>query len=454
MTKLYLIFILLLLLLSCSDRNPQNPFDPEVDISVKNLTYERLAIDKIKLSWENRTSFSNGILKIDKKVENLNWQESVAVLNSNATTWADTLANINQNLKYRIFVYFDENQFNIHETNVIDNTIPAPENLTFTIVNYSGTSVDIHLFWDYDAVGIDGFKVEKNGTLLTEIIPAGTTEWIDLGLTMNLTYSYRVLAFYQMYNSAYSNNVTWSIPVPEGMIFVLGGTFDMGDHYNEGSSDELPVHSVYLDSYYINKYEVTQTEYEAVVGSNPSYFGGNNLPVEQVSSFDAITFCNLKSQQEGLTPCYNLDDWSCDFSANGYRLPTEAEWEYAARGGVNWTDDYKYSGTTNELGMYAWYSLGETHPIGTKLPNQLEIHDMSGNVLEWCWDRHDTIYYQTCQNQGTVLNPTGPGIGNYRVLRGGSWVHNGFSCRVAARNYNNFYSFVNHIGFRLARSFE
>ncbi len=119
------------------------------------------------------------------------------------------------------------------------------------------------------------------------------------------------------------------------IIFVQGGTFEMGDHYNEGYYDELPVHSVTLDDFFIGNYEVFQAEYEAVVGTNPSYFIGDDLPVEQVSWYDAVTFCNLKSQQEGLTPCYNLDDWSCDFSANGYRLPTEAEWEYAARGGAN-----------------------------------------------------------------------------------------------------------------------
>ncbi|NQV17667.1 MAG: SUMF1/EgtB/PvdO family nonheme iron enzyme [Armatimonadetes bacterium] len=235
------------------------------------------------------------------------------------------------------------------------------------------------------------------------------------------------------------------------MIFVQGGTFEMGDHYFEGDEDELPVHSVYLDSYYIGKYEVTQAEYEAVVGTNPSYFIGDDLPVEQVSWYDAVTFCNLKSQQEGLTPCYNLDDWSCNFSANGYRLPTEAEWEYAARGGVNWTDDYRHSGCheIGELPYYAWYSDDQTHPVGTKLPNQLEVFDMSGNVWEWCNDWYGFDYYSS----SPPSNPHGPDDEFGRILRGGGWGSSADGCRVAVRNssYPGL-SQYRYFGFRFART--
>jgi formylglycine-generating enzyme required for sulfatase activity len=168
-----------------------------------------------------------------------------------------------------------------------------------------------------------------------------------------------------------------------------------------------------------------------------------------------VTYCNLKSQQHGLTPCYNLSDWSCDFSANGYRLPTEAEWEYAARGGINWTDDYRYSGCheESELGDYAWYysnSSMQTHEVGTKLPNQLGIYDMSGNVYEWCNDWYDHAYYSI----SPASNPIGPVSSSYRVMRGGGWLNGASYSRVAYRlDYIPAYS-DRSIGFRLVRSVE
>ena len=248
----------------------------------------------------------------------------------------------------------------------------------------------------------------------------------------------------------------WMISLDE-MVFVQGGTFEMGDHFDEGWSQEFPVHSVTLDNFYISGYEVTQAEYEAIVGNNPAsgYGVGDNYPVYNVSWFDAVTFCNLKSQQEGLTPCYDLNDWICDFSANGYRLPTEAEWEYAARGGINWEDNYRYSGCLdeNDLMDYAWYfgnsSPNSSHEVGTKLPNQLaRCYDMSGNLWEWCNDWYDSSYYLSSPTN----NPTGPGSGSSRVLRSGSYPSDAFLCRVTFRDgieptYNHYI-----LGFRICKS--
>ncbi len=123
----------------------------------------------------------------------------------------------------------------------------------------------------------------------------------------------------------------------EIMVFIPGSTFTMGRTTGDGSSNELPLHQVTLDSFLISKFEVTQAEYEAVMGANPSsnHGIGDIYPVNNVSWFSALEYCNTLSIMEGLTPCYNLEDWSCNFDANGYRLPTEAEWEYAARGGAN-----------------------------------------------------------------------------------------------------------------------
>ena len=237
------------------------------------------------------------------------------------------------------------------------------------------------------------------------------------------------------------------------LIFVEGGSFEMGDHFNEGSTNELPLHDVTLNSFYIGQYEVTQGEYEAVMGSNPAhnYGVGDDYPVYSVSWYNAVEYCNALSIQVELTPCYNLSDWSCDFSANGYRLPTEAEWEYSSRGGVNWTDNYRYSGTTDNLGDYAWYSSNsssQTHEVGSKLPNQLDIYDMSGNVYEWCNDRYSSNYYSS----SPVDNPTGPDSGSGRVRRGGYWDGYAVGCRVANRsNYSPGYGY-HDLGFRILRA--
>ena len=180
------------------------------------------------------------------------------------------------------------------------------------------------------------------------------------------------------FDNSYSNGSRENLG---NMIFVEGGTFQMGS--NNGDSDEKPVHRVTVSDFYIGKYEVTQKEWYEVMGNNPSRFKGRNLPVEEVSWYDAVEFCNKKSKAEGLTPCYtgSRKNTKCNFSANGYRLPTEAEWAYAARGGIK-SKGYKYSGS-NTIGDVAWYisnSGSKTHTVGTKKANELGIYDMTGNV--------------------------------------------------------------------------
>lgn len=333
---------------------------------------------------------------------------------------------------------------------------PNPED------NVTSVSIYTDLSWecsdpDGDSLTYDVyFGISSNPPLVNS--GQSSTTYDPGNLNEETTYYWQIVAHddhsYSTTDDIW-NFITGTTPEPPEMIYVQGGTFEMGDHYNEGNSDELPVHSVYLDSYYIGKYEVTQAEYEAVVGINPSYNIGDNLPVESVNWYDAVTFCNLKSQQEGLTPCYNLNDWSCDFSANGYRLPTEAEWEYAARGGVNWTDDYRFSGchVSYDLLNHAWYSSNSSsqpHPVGTKLPNQIGIYDMSGNVFERCNDWYDSNYYSSSSSS----NPHGPSSGNYRIMRGGSWWSGIIRCRVAYRGYGNPDVGFSGGGFRLMRPVE
>ncbi|MDP8268478.1 MAG: SUMF1/EgtB/PvdO family nonheme iron enzyme [Candidatus Tenebribacter davisii] len=276
--------------------------------------------------------------------------------------------------------------------------------------------------------------------------------WNTIGLsgTVNLY----VKAIDTSDNETRTDIISVSIESRE-MIFVQGGTFSMGDHFNEGDSDELPLHDVTVSNFYMGKCEVTQGEWESVMGSNPShdYGVGPNYPVYYVSWYSVVEYCNALSNSQGLDPCYTINgtDISWDFSKNGYRLPTEAEWEYAARGGVNHTDNYKYSGTTDNLGDYAWYDSNSgptTHEVGTKLPNQLGIYDMSGNLWEWCWD------WYSGYTADAQTNPLGPESGIERIRRGGNWGYDAYNCRVSNRyDYDpSTASLIN--GFRLTRTAE
>ena len=218
------------------------------------------------------------------------------------------------------------------------------------------------------------------------------------------------------------------------MVYVSGGTFTMGATSEQGSDAydrEKPAHSVTLSGYYIGKYEVTQELWKAVMGSNLSYFKGDNLPVENVSWNDVQEFLRKLNAMTG----------------KRYRLPTEAEWEFAARGG-NSSRGYKYSGG-NSIGSVAWCkdnSGSRTHAVGTKSPNELGIYDMSGNVLEWCQDWYNSSYYGSSPR----TNPQGPNSGSRRVYRGGSWVTRAGNCRVSLRYYDTPANRGSGLGFRLA----
>ena len=216
------------------------------------------------------------------------------------------------------------------------------------------------------------------------------------------------------------------------MVYVKGGTFTMGATAEQGSdaySNEKPTHSVTLSDYYIGKYEVTQAQWKAIMGTNPSNCKGDNLPVENVSWNDIQEFITKLNAQTG----------------KKFRLPTEAEWEYAARGG-NQSKGYKYSGS-NKISEVAWYgdnSNSKTHPVGQKTPNELGVYDMSGNVWEWCQDRWGSY------SSSSQTNPTGPSSGSIRVLRGGGWYSIARYCRVSLRNCYSPDFRSDYYGFRLA----
>jgi len=235
--------------------------------------------------------------------------------------------------------------------------------------------------------------------------------------------------------------------IPPNMVLVEGGTFTMGDTWGDGDNDEKPTHKVTLSSFYISKFEVTQREWWEVMGSNPSHFKGDDLPVENVTWYNATDFCNKMSLKDGLNPCYIIDiKWvvTCNFDADGYHLPTEAEWEYAARGGSK-SRGYKYSGSDN-IEDVAWYddnSNEKTYQVGIKIANELGIYDMTGNVWEWCWDWYGKY------SSSSVTDPKGSSSGEHRILRGGSWGSDDGDGRIANRTGINPDSWINYIGFRV-----
>ncbi|MFA6346557.1 MAG: SUMF1/EgtB/PvdO family nonheme iron enzyme, partial [Syntrophales bacterium] len=217
------------------------------------------------------------------------------------------------------------------------------------------------------------------------------------------------------------------------MVYVPGGCYRMGDTFGDGNSSEKPVHEVCVSDFYIGKYEVTQGQWRQIMGYNPSHFSscGDNCPVENVSWNDAQNFADKLNNRTG----------------KQYRLPTEAEWEYAAQSGGK---SEKWAGTSSESSLrdYAWYdanSEDKTHPVGQKKPNVLGLHDMSGNVWEWCSDGWEMDYYKNSPRD----NPKGPADGSHRFFRGGSWSHRAADARASFRYFVRPETRNVNLGFRL-----
>ena len=304
--------------------------------------------------------------------------------------------------------------------------------------------------------------------------------------------------------------------IPDDMLYIPDGGFEMADNFNEGWSNELPLHPVLLDSFFMGKYEVTNAQYcaylnsgfgtgiyfsggvvygsgnnqrycwthSADAGSQIDYSGGvfsvrtksgrdmSDDPMVQVSWYGAAAYCNWRSQEEGKELCYDLSTWNCDFSKKGFRLATEAEWEYAARGGLShrrfpWGDTishsqanyYSYSDYSYDIsptrGYHPTWDDGVwpyTSPVGSFAANGYGLYDMAGNVWEWCNDWYDRDYY----DYSPTNNPPGPTSGSYRVIRGGAWSFGGYGSRVSDRYYGRAHPkpAPPSVGFRLALNFS
>ena len=274
-------------------------------------------------------------------------------------------------------------------------------------------------------------------------------------------------------------------PVPAGFALIPAGTFEMGDAINEGDSDELPVHDVYVSAFYMAQHETTRAQWLEVANwANSNDYDihsgggkGANHPVCYVNWYDILKWCNARSQKDGLPLCYTVNgavfktgtnsSVTCNFAASGYRLPTEAEWEKAARGGLSgkrypWGDtishgqaNYRGSGTSygnqGNSGHHPTYNDGSdpySSPVGSFAPNGYGLYDTSGNMAEYCWDRYGSRYYES----SPASDPLGPGSGAYRVIRGGTWLNHQVTLRAARRNTGSLTSRSSLRGFRAARS--
>ncbi|CAN5154611.1 hypothetical protein BH23VER1_BH23VER1_14350 [soil metagenome] len=280
----------------------------------------------------------------------------------------------------------------------------------------------------------------------------------------------------------------------DAFVLIPAGTFQMGDAFDEGTPDERPVHAVNVSAFFLQSTETTKAEWDAVRAwalengysfSNPGFGKGTDHPVHTVSWYDAVKWCNARSEMEGLAPCYHTDglhnnvyrtglvdltNRMVKWNASGYRLPTEAEWEKAARGGLqgrrfpwgdtithslaNYLSDERYPYDTSPTrGFHPDYDEGpspDTSPVGSFAPNGYGLFDMAGNVDEWCWDWYDGSYYGS-PPEADPLGPASGSLGSYRILRGGPWNWSAVVSRVTSRGKGNPLYWANFLGFRPAR---
>jgi len=331
------------------------------------------------------------------------------------------------------------------------------------VKNYELTTASITIIGDGKEIYKGDLKAETNSLVLN-----GGYEKYKINVSKS-NYSSYCKEFTKSQLSNYASElllIQLILQNNNDMVLVEGGTYAMGDAFGGEYSQDGPIHQVTVNSFYMNKTEIIQKQWKEIMGFNPSYFVGDKRPVDCVSWYQVLVYCNKLSVREGLTPCYsvkgtydvenwgaipdsvNNSDWNnvvCNWDANGYRLPTEAEWEYAARGGKS----FIYAGSDN-IEEVAWYGANsgmKSKEVGLKKANGYGLFDMSGNLHEWCWDWMDSF---SNNNQN---NPKGPASGYYKCQRGGGWNNVPKTCVVSFRYMIGLVPYHEGInmGFRIVR---
>ena len=358
--------------------------------------------------------------------------------------------------------------------------VTRAENLVIT--SFSGNG---EVTWTYPTNGVYEYRMEWSADLAQGLwcdLESGLRGIAPTGGTMRAT----VPMFYRV--KALSSE-------PTNMVYVPAGWFNMGNCMgaDDGGDNEIPVHPVYVGSFYMDKYEVSSNTWTEIYNwaltngysfSNPGSGKGTDQPIQDINWYDCVKWANARSERDSLTPCYYtssttttvyrtgeinpLPNGSVRWNADGYRLPTEAEWEKAARGGSSgyrfpWADDTISHGraTYSASDVFSYdlssggynpaYTNGPipyTSPVGSFAANGFGLYDMAGNVQEWCWDRYGGDYYETSPE----VNPAGPGATLNRVVRGGGWIGSANPCRVSNRSFFWPSDKLNYVGFRLVRT--
>jgi len=418
---------------------------PELDIPVHPLGFSATLVSnyRIDLNWQDVANNEDGFIIQRKTGEEGDWAQ-IAVLPANSTSYSDLDLASHTSYHYRAKTFNSSGNSSLsNEVYTITAGIIAPvqaeisclENGQALLSWAPSTNAAMYRIYHSDLTG-----------------PPESQDWSVLGETSGLSLALdasQPRRFY--YVSALSE-----VELPQNFVEVTGGTFSNGTS------------TVTLSTFYLDKYEVTQSSYLYVMGTNPSDFQDDpTRPVGRVSWFKAIEYCNRRSLLESLTPCYSYgsygtdpDDWpagwsdtaanhsliSCNWTSGGYRLPTEMEWMFAARGG-NLCQGYTYSGS-NDVAEVAWYYANSgmtTHPVGSKPSNEIDLYDLSGNAFEWVWDVY-AAYPSTPQT-----NPHGPASGTNRVRRGGGYNSGESYCATAYRGSASPTSSLGYSGFRVCR---
>lgn len=412
-------------------------------------------------------------------------------LDNKKWTFEITAADETANGTYTVAALDSDGREEIAQITIDDFDFTPPAKVKGVTATYSNELKVIILNWtnpadsDFDHVEIvyttnDGTADSEESEAIAESSESKTFSDIDGNKAY---YTYYIASVDKLGNT--SNKVKYRVSVnktvsnvPEGFVEIPAASISGTESWTPSSRVFVSDRKLEIASFYMSDHEVTRGEYKAVMGSDPSYASaydkdGNKLtgddnvknnPVNYISWYDALVYCNTRSINEGLTPCYEIDgktapkDWgsvptwsnntwnaaTCDFTADGYRLPTEAEWEWAARGGENYT----YAGS-DDIDEVAWYTSNTndtgTRDVKTKKKNAYGLYDMSGNVWEWCWDWYDW-------NISSGTPDAGPASGSGRCLRGCSWNSSAGRARVASRLVNSPYNRDDYCGFRLVRN--